>query len=52
VWREVEEVVGDVLRGLSARWLVWGDIDSHSCGPGTRYAVCGAIVVEERVDVV
>ena len=28
MWREVEEVgVGDVLRGLSARPLVWGDVD-------------------------
>ncbi len=26
VWRDVEEEgVGDVLRGLSARALVWGD---------------------------
>jgi hypothetical protein len=27
VWREVEEVVGDVSRGLSARSLVWGPVE-------------------------
>jgi hypothetical protein len=30
VWRNVEELgIGDVLRGLFARALVWGDVDPH-----------------------
>ena len=37
VWRDAEEVwLEDVLRGLSARALVWGDVDPHDCGLGTR----------------
>ena len=36
-WRDVEVVgVGDVLRGLSARALLWGYVDPGSSGLGTR----------------
>jgi hypothetical protein len=40
--------VGDVLRGLFARALVWGDVDLHSGGLGARNADGGAIVIEVR----
>jgi hypothetical protein len=47
VWRNVEDVgVGDVLRGLSARALVWGDVDPFGSGLGARYADGSTIVVE------
>ena len=37
VWRDVEVVgVGDLLRGLAARALVWGYVDPHGSGLGTR----------------
>jgi hypothetical protein len=29
-------VVGDVVRGLFARALVWGDVDPHGGGRWTR----------------
>ena len=49
MWRDVEVVVvGDVVRRLFARALVWGDVDPHGGGLGARYAHGGAIVVEER----
>ena len=33
VWREVQEVgVRDVVSGLFARALVWGDVDPHGGG--------------------
>ena len=49
MWREVQEVgVRDVVSGLFARALVWGDVDPHGGGLGARYAHGGAIVVEER----
>ena len=36
-WRDVEVVrVGDVLRGVSARACVWGDVDPHGRCLGTR----------------
>jgi hypothetical protein len=48
-WRDVEVVgVGDVLRGLSAGALVWGDVDPHGGGLATRYADGSTIVVEVR----
>ena len=35
VWRDVEVVVvGDVVRGLFARALVWADVDPHGGGLG------------------
>jgi hypothetical protein len=40
--------VGDVVRGLVARALVWGDVDPHGGGPGARDADGGAIVIEVR----
>jgi hypothetical protein len=47
VWRDVEVVVvGDVVRVLFAKALVWGDVDPHSGGLGARYADGGAIVIE------
>ncbi len=49
VWRDVKVVgVGDVVRGLFARALEWGDVDSHCSGLGAREADGGAIVVEVR----
>jgi hypothetical protein len=49
MWRDVEVVgVGDVLRGLSAAALVWGDVNPHGGGLGTRYADGSTIVVEVR----
>jgi hypothetical protein len=49
VWRDVEVVmVGDVVKGLFARALVWGDVDPHGGGLGSRYADGGAIVIEVR----
>jgi len=33
VWRDVA-VVRDMVRGLFARALVWGDVDPHGGGPG------------------
>jgi hypothetical protein len=39
----------DVLRGLSAGALVWGDVDPHGSGLCTRYADDSTIVVEVRV---
>jgi len=49
VWRDVEVVgVGDVLLGLFARALVWGDVDPHCGGLGARNADGGAIVIEVR----
>jgi hypothetical protein len=36
VWRDVKVVgVGDVVRGLFARALVWDDVNSH-CGAWTH----------------
>ena len=47
VWRNEEEVgVGDVLRRLSARGLVWGDVDPHCSGLCARTADGSTIVVE------
>ncbi len=47
VWRDEDEVrIRDVLRGLSARALVWGDVDPHGCGLGARDADGSTIVVE------
>ncbi len=40
--------VGDVLMGLFARALVWGDVDPHCGGVGARNADGGAIVIEVR----
>ena len=37
-------VVGDVVRGLFARALVWVDFDPHGGGLCARYADGGAIV--------
>ncbi len=49
MWRDVEIVgVRDVLRGLFARALVWGDVDPHSGVLGARNADGGAIVIEVR----
>ena len=49
MWRDVEVVgVGDVLRGLSAKALVWGDVDPLGSGLGARYADDSMIVVEVR----
>lgn len=49
MWRNGEEVgVGDVLRGLSAKALVWGDVDPLGSGLGARYADDSMIVVEVR----
>ncbi len=49
MWRDVEEEgVGDVWRGLSARALVWGDVDPFGSGLGARYADGSTIVVEVR----
>jgi hypothetical protein len=45
VWRDVDVAeVGDVVRGLFAKELVWGDFDPYGGGMGARYADCGAIV--------
>jgi len=40
--------VRDVVSGLFARALVWGDVDPHGGGPGARDADGGAIVIEVR----
>jgi hypothetical protein len=40
--------VGDVVRGLVARALVWGDVDPHGGGLCARNADGGAIVIEVR----
>ena len=49
VWRDVEIVgVGDALRGLFSRALVWGDVDPHCGGLGARNADGGAIEIEVR----
>ena len=49
MWRNEEEVgVGDVLRRLSARGLVWGDVDPHCSGLCARAADGSTIVVEVR----
>ncbi len=43
-WREVKVVgVGDVVRGLFAVALVWGDVDSHGGGLCARDADGGAM---------
>jgi hypothetical protein len=48
-WREVEVVgVGDLVRGLFAGELVWGDVDPHGGGLCARNADGGAIVIEAR----
>jgi hypothetical protein len=46
VWRDVKVVgVGDVVRGLFARALVWGDVDPHCSGLVAREAnVCGIVI--------
>ena len=37
VWRDVKVVgVADVVRGLFARELVWGDVDPHGGGLGGK----------------
>ena len=47
VWRDVEVVVvGDVVRRLFARALVWGDVDPHGCSVCAWESDCSAIVVE------
>ena len=49
VRRDVEVVgIGNLLRGLFARALVWGDVDPHGDGLGARNADGGAIVIEVR----
>jgi hypothetical protein len=49
VWRDVEVVmVGDVVRGIFARALVWGDVDPHGGDMGACEADGGAIVIEVR----
>jgi len=49
VWRDVEVVgVRDVLRGLFARKLAWGDVDPHCGCLGVRNADGGAVVIEVR----
>jgi hypothetical protein len=49
VWRAVKVVgVGDVVRALFARTLVWGDVDHHCSGLVTREANGSAIVIEVR----
>jgi hypothetical protein len=49
VWRDVKVVgVGDVLRALFARALVWGDVDPNCSGLGAREADGGVIVIEVR----
>jgi hypothetical protein len=49
LWRDVKVVgVGDVVSGLFARALVWGDVDPHCNGLGAREADGGAIVIEVR----
>ena len=40
--------VSAMLRGLSTRALVWGDVDPHGSGLGARYANGSTIVVEVR----
>jgi hypothetical protein len=48
VWRDVKMVgARDVISGLFARALVWGDVDPHGGGLG-GYADGGAIVIEVR----
>ena len=37
--------VGDVVKGLFARALVWGDVDPHGGGLGARYADGGMVVI-------
>jgi hypothetical protein len=49
VWRDVEVVVvGDVVRRLFARALVWGDVDPHGVGLRAREVDGGAIVIQDR----
>ena len=49
MWRDVDVVmVGDVVRGLFARALVWGDVDPHGGDMGACEADGGAIVIEVR----
>ena len=49
VRRDVEVVgIGNLLRGLFARALVWGDVDPHGDGLGARNADGGVIVIEVR----
>jgi hypothetical protein len=49
VWRDVEVLmVGDVVRGLFAGALVWGDVDPHGGGLGACEADGGATVIEVR----
>ena len=49
VWRDEDEVrIRDVLRGLSARALVWGDVDPHGCGLGAGEPDGGAVVAKIR----
>ena len=46
---EVEVVgVGNVVRGLFAGALVWGNVDLHGCGLCARDANGGALVIEVR----
>ena len=40
--------VGDLLRGLAARALVWGYVDPHGSGLGAGEPDGGAVVVEVR----
>ncbi len=49
MWRDVEAVgVGNVASLLSARALVWGDVDPHGCGLGAGEPDGSAVVVEIR----
>ena len=48
-WRDVKVVwVGDKVRWLFAKTLVWGDVDPQGGGLGAREAVGGAIIIEVR----
>ena len=50
MWRDVKMVeVRDVISGLFARALVWGDVDPHCSGLCTREADGSTIVVEKCV---
>jgi hypothetical protein len=48
MWRLEVLGVGDVVTGLFAKVLVWGDVDPHGGGLGARYAGGGAIAIVPR----